>query len=137
MTKNSPLCPICGAKIINLGKANDFTCSFCAFERKTSTASNILPSEFHHDGTLYDCSLAFQEDLNTYFKSKFDQLNAGDLWYLSTPVKRPFRTIPPLAGQINFFHAKNIMFLLEQHGFKMAWRKNRFSTSLKIIAQKS
>ena len=137
MTKNSPLCPICGAKIIDHNGYDDFTCSFCAFEQKTKSAPGNIPSEFHHDSIPYDCSLPFQKDLNTYFRDKFDQLKAGDLWYLSTPVTRPFQTTSPLVGQINFFHAKNIMFLLEQHGFKMAWRKNRFSTSLKIIARRN
>ena len=137
MTTNSSLCPICGATIIDIHGSDHFTCSFCAFERRITSIPNDLSSEFHGDGTEYDCSLPFHKDLNAYFRDKFDQLNAGDLWYLSTPVKRPFQTPQVQNGQINFFRAKNIMFLLEQHGFKMAWRKNRFSTNLKIIARRN
>lgn len=81
-------------------------------------------------------TLPFQEDLNAYLQEKFRQLAFGGLLYLSTPVKYFWQDPAPLPGQINFFKAKNIMFLLEQHGFKMAWRQNRFASILRIIARK-
>ena len=83
-----------------------------------------------------DRVLPFQEDLNQYFQEKYHQLVSGGLLYLSTPVKGYFQNPAPLPGQINFFRAKNIMFLLEQHGFKMAWRQNRFASTLKLIARR-
>ena len=82
-------------------------------------------------------TLPFQDDLPNFFREKFRQLIPGGMLYLSTPVKRTFQKNVPLIGQINFFKSKNIMFLLEQHGFKMAWRKNRFSQTLRIIARRN
>ena len=81
-------------------------------------------------------TLPFQEDLNAYLQEKFRQLTPRGLLYLSTPVKLFWQDPSPLPGQINFFKAKNIMFLLEQHGFKMAWRQNRYAPILRIIARK-
>lgn len=81
--------------------------------------------------------LPFAPDVNDYFSDRFGRLIKGGLLFLSTPVRRPFRNPKPLEGQVNFFRSKNIMFLLEQHGFKMAWRQSRFSTTLRIIAQKN
>ncbi|MBL4802032.1 MAG: hypothetical protein JKY45_09060 [Emcibacter sp.] len=81
-------------------------------------------------------TLPFQEDLNRDLQQKFSQLTSGGLLYLSTPITHYFRNPPPMPGQINFFRSKNIMFLLEQHGFKMTWRQNRFSSILRIVARK-
>lgn len=83
-----------------------------------------------------DMILPFQENLAEYFSRKFRQLAPGGLLYLSTPVRRRFQGTYPLPGQINFFTSKNIMFLLEQHGFKLIWRKNRFAPILRIIVRK-
>lgn len=81
-------------------------------------------------------TLPFAEDLNGYFQEKFHNLKTGELWYLAVPVKRFYHKPPPLPGQVNFFKEKNIMFLLEQHGFKMTWRQNRFAPTLRIIVRK-
>lgn len=89
------------------------------------------------DGIWSPMTLPFQDDLPGFFKEKFRQLKPGGMLYLSTPVTRIFQRNLPLTGQINFFKSKNIMFLLEQHGFKMAWRKNRFAQTLKIIARRN
>lgn len=132
MISPSVICPICGAKIPNAGSAQDFICPFCKFERRPAMGVRIKSISSPHE----DMTLPFQEDLNHYFHEKFQQLAPGELWHLSIPVKRPFHKIAPLPGQINFFRAKNIMFLLEQHGFKMAWRQNRFASTLRIIAQR-
>ncbi|NOZ43511.1 MAG: hypothetical protein GXP02_10205 [Alphaproteobacteria bacterium] len=83
-----------------------------------------------------DMMLPLQEDPAAYFRQKFHQLAPGGLLYLSTPVKRRFRKRYPLSAQINFFTSGNIMFLLEQHGFKLLWRKDRFAPLLRIIARK-
>ncbi len=127
----SVICPICGAKIPNVRSVQNFICSFCKFERRTAVGlrkKSISSAE--------DIFLPFQVDLNDYFREKFQNLKPGDLWHLSTPVRRFYHKTTPLPGQINFFKEKNIMFLLEQYGFKMTWRQNRFSSTLRIIARK-
>jgi len=78
--------------------------------------------------------LPFQDNIAEYFSRKYHQLAPGGLLYLSLPVKRRLVKSPTLPGQINFFTSKNIMFLLEQHGFKLYWRRNRFTPVLRIIA---
>jgi len=78
--------------------------------------------------------LPFTPDLDRFFQDRFNSLEPGGLLYLSTPVKRPIISTAPLEGQINFFHAKCIMLLLEKHGFKMLWRQSRFSRHLNLIA---
>ena len=80
--------------------------------------------------------LPFMPDVNGYFKERYRSLAKGGLLYLTTPVRRLYLNPPPLTGQVNFFKSKNIMFLLEQHGFRMAWRQNRFSPQLRIIARR-
>lgn len=80
--------------------------------------------------------LPFTENIPEYFSLKFRQLAPGGLLYLSVPVRRRLIKAAPLPGQINHFTSKNIMFLLEQHGFKLLWRKNRFARTLRIIARK-
>lgn len=131
MTLPSITCPICGAKIPDIMSEQAFSCHFCRFERRM--AIGVWQKSV---SSIEDNSLPFQKNLNGYFSEKFQQLEPGELWHLSTPVKRPFQRVSALPGQINFFKAKNIMFLLEQHGFKMAWRKNRFSPTLRIIARR-
>lgn len=132
MLRSSVICPICGAKIIDAGSEQDFACPFCKFERRAAVGKwQEAPSSSD------DMSLPFQNNLNDYFQEKFQQLKPGELWQLSLPVNRLYYKPAPLPGQINFFRAKNIMFLLEQHGFKMTWRQNRFSSTLRIIARKS
>ena len=81
-----------------------------------------------------EMSLPFQENIAEYFSRKYHQLAPGGLLYLSLPVKHRLVKSPTLPGQINFFTSKNIMFLLEQHGFKLHWRRNRFAPVLRIIA---
>ncbi|PCI33814.1 MAG: hypothetical protein COB54_02105 [Alphaproteobacteria bacterium] len=97
---------------------------------------SLAPDDRQVEAIWADRVLPFQENLNQFFQEKYHQLVPGGLLYLSTPVKGYFRNPAPLPGQINFFKAKNIMFLLEQHGFKMAWRQNRFASTLKIIARR-
>ncbi len=140
MALTSIKCPICGAKIPGAVSAQDFICPFCKFERrgdvgkKCSDLSQKAPNELFSEAP--DMALPCIEDLNGYFHKKFQQLKPGELWELSTPVTRFYHKPAPLPGQINFFRAKNIMFLLEQHGFKMTWRKCRFSPVLRIVAKK-
>ncbi len=100
----------------------------------------LIPCADHSqnvDGIWAPMILPFQDDLPGFFKEKFRQLKPGGMLYLSTPVTRIFQKNLPLPGQINFFKSKNVMFLLEQHGFKMAWRKNRVSQTLRIIARRN
>jgi len=138
MTLFSGTCPICGAKITRARSHGAYHCIFCGFECRAAPILGATPVQrYHSDGRAYDTSLPFQEDLALFFREKFNLLKPGDTLYLSTPVTRLWRKTSPLAQQINFFHAKNIMFLLEQHGFKMVWRENRFSTTLNIIARRS
>lgn len=136
----SVTCPICGAIVPNAQSAQDYICSFCKFERRTASGNRISHvsqvDTNENISEISDMTLPYIEDLNGYFQEKFQQLNRNELWYLSTPVNRIYRKNAPLSGQINFFREKNIMFLLEQHGFKMTWRQNRFSSILRIIARK-
>lgn len=131
MTHPSITCPICGAKISPAISVQDFICPFCKFERRT--AIGVRQETI---SAIEDMALPFQEDLHDYFHEKFCQMNPGETLHISTPVIGFFQKPVALPGQINFFRAKNIMFLLEQHGFKMAWRKNRFSSMLRIIARR-
>jgi len=96
----------------------------------------LADSDENIDAIWADMCLPFVADLSVFLNRKFRQLAPGGLLYLSLPVERPLRAAVPLPGQINFFRPKNIMFLLEQRGFKMAWRKNRFSSTLRIIARR-
>ncbi len=140
MASPSITCPICGAKIPNIPSAQDFTCPFCKFERRTAVGvrneSFSQPVPFENISEISDMTLPYIEDLNGYFQEKFAQLKTNNQWYLSTPVNRFYHKPTALPGQINFFNEKNIMFLLEQHGFKMSWRHNRFASILKLIVRK-
>ncbi len=136
-------CPVCGAKIPDALSVQDYICPFCHFERRAAiTAQQSLAEDIpervqnNHVNEISNMTLPFQDDLNQYFRQKFQKLAPGETWYISVPVKRPFQKTPPLPGQINYFTSKNIMFLLEQHGFKMTWRQNRFASTLRIIARK-
>ncbi len=102
-----------------------------------NVAFTALVAETRDNAAIWaDMVLPYVPDLSAFFREKFDQLRPGGLLYLSAPVQRPFLRSSPLPGQINFFQPKNIMFLLEQRGFKMAWRKNRLSPTLRIIARR-
>lgn len=79
--------------------------------------------------------LPFERDVNDYFKSRARSLRPGGLLYLSTPIKNIWGQEHALPGQINFFRSKNIMFLLERHGFKLDWRSRRFCKKLRLIAR--
>ncbi|MCF8473804.1 MAG: hypothetical protein K9G26_03830 [Emcibacter sp.] len=103
---------------------------------KDITLSPLNKEHINLDGIWSDMIIPFEADISLFFQEKFRQLKPHGLLYLSAPVKRLFQKNEPYYGQINFFKAKNIMFLLEQHGFKMVWRKNRFSQNLRIIARK-
>jgi len=141
-------------------KIDDYLKLFAQFEQLTPSrvvhAEGIPPATFeklqqlkdpqfkaYEEGNdqvytiVSDNILPFTTDINGYFRDRFDRLVKGGLLFLSTPVRQSLRTPPALIGQVNYFRSKNIMFLLEQHGFKMAWRQNRFSTTLRIIAQKN
>ena len=143
MTHVPVICPVCGAKIPDAPSVQAYICPFCHFERRIAITDQQppvedIPKRVHkeHVCELSNMTLPFQDDLNQYFRQKFQKLAPGETWYLSVPVKRVFQKAAPLSGQINFFTSKNIMFLLEQHGFKMTWRQNRFASILRIIARK-
>lgn len=79
--------------------------------------------------------LPFERDLNGYFKDRARSLRPGGLLYISTPIRNLWGAEDTLPGQVNFFRSKNIMFLLERHGFKLDWRSRRFSKNLRLIAR--
>lgn len=119
-------CDVCGATEKSLAlKTSHFSCSFCGFEKdyaqKPSSNSDIL---------------IFSDDINSFFKEKFKTLNSGETFDLTLPVSRFYKSPKPIPGQVNFFKSKNIMFLLEQHGFQMVSRRSRFSTTLELVVRK-
>ena len=119
-------CAVCGAsKKRHKQKTSLFTCSFCGFEKdfaqKSSKDNNIL---------------IFSNDINAYFREKYHSLKKGETFDISVPVNRFYKSSQPIPGQVNFFKSKNIMFLLEQHGFQMVSRESRFSTQLTLIVRK-
>lgn len=102
-----------------------FQCRFCGFEKNKIQAG-------HTDNS----NLIFTDDVNAYFKDKYSQLKKDETFELIVPVSRFYKTPQPQAGQVNFFKSKNIMFLLEQHGFQFVSRKSRFSTQLNLLVRK-
>lgn len=123
---SSDKCDVCGA-MAQSDKTRDhyFDCHFCGF--KTLTDGKIK----HQDDNLI-----YAIDVNKFFQNKYSELNKGDVFELSVPVSRFYKTPATQPNQINFFKSKNIMFLLEQHGFQMVKRKSRFSTTLDLIVRK-
>ncbi|MBT5185651.1 MAG: hypothetical protein HOH19_05425 [Kordiimonadaceae bacterium] len=119
-------CDVCGAAS-GLGQTSPslFMCGFCGFKKKPS-CDNINNND----------QLIFTDDINQYFKDKYNSVKKGETFELSIPVSRFYKTPTPLPNQVNFFNSKNIMFLLEQHGLHMVTRKSRFSTQLKLIVRK-
>jgi hypothetical protein len=83
-----------------------------------------------------DFMFPFEKDINGFFKDRFNSLKKGGFLILSVPVTGVFFKAVPLEGQINFFRSKNIMFLLERHGFKLIKRSMPWGSILYLIAQK-
>lgn len=116
-------CEVCGAAAHVTD--DKVTCPFCKFEKLLG---------FEGDPTNQDLPRA--ENVNGYFKNKYKELKNGETFDLSVPVTRVYTTPAPQDGQINFFRSKNIMFLIEQHGFQMVSRVSRFSTMLRLVVRK-
>lgn len=119
-------CEVCGASApVHLMPNPEYKCGFCGFKKK-----------FSEDNKYDNDDLCFAKDVNQYFKSKYNLTLKGETFELSVPVDRFYKTPTPIKGQINFFKSKNIMFLLEQHGFQMVSQKSRFSTILSLVVRK-
>ncbi len=119
-------CDVCGAAVaIQKKLCPEYNCRFCGFRKL------LFESNQNNDG-----GLLFTKDINQFFKNKYTQMNRGETFELSIPVRRIYKRPKPVKGQINFFKSKNIMFLLEQHGFQMVSRKSRFSTHLQLVVRK-
>lgn len=116
-------CQTCGAQCENDGRIIE--CRFCGFKKNIA---NLEGAD--------DSNLLFAKDINQFFKDKHAALKNGETFNLTLPVTRFYKQPKPLPGQINFFKSKNIMFLLEQHGFQMVTRKSRFSCELDLIVRK-
>lgn len=80
--------------------------------------------------------LMYEMDINKFFICRYKSLAQNGLLYLSLPVSRFYKKTNFANDQVNFFKSKNVMFLLERHGFRMVWRKSRFSKQLRLIARK-
>lgn len=117
------LCDVCGALVTISNQLK--VCQFCKFEK-------VLDQ----DTDKTNQNLIFAENINQYFKDKYLELEHGDTFELKIPVNRFYKNSTPQKGQVNFFKSKNIMFLLEQHGFQMVSRKSRFSNELNLIVRK-
>jgi|GEM_PF-1550931 hypothetical protein len=119
-------CEVCGASAQqSTAQQSDFNCLFCGFKKLASSETDQPNDE-----------LIFAPDVNEFFKNKYSALNKGETFELSVPVSRFYKTPTPHPNQINFFKSKNIMFLIEQHGFQMVKRKSRFSTQLSLTIRR-
>jgi hypothetical protein len=116
-------CQVCGAQ--NISNTTILKCHFCGFKKDTSPKGNTDNK-----------NLLSAEDINVYFKMKHTETSRGQMFSLTIPVTRFYKTPIHIQDQVNFFKSKNIMFLLEQHGFQMVSRKSRFSTILNIMVRK-
>ena len=120
---HSEICDVCGGK--PLITEHKMTCPFCGFKKLLNQIVSIDSDD-----------LIFAIDVNKFFKNKYKTLKRGDTFGLCVPVSRFYMSPKPIPGQINFFTSKNIMFLIEQHGFQFVSRKSRFSTTLSLIIRK-
>ena len=119
-------CDVCGGTSTPATSAPAlFQCNFCGYKK-----------DMTQQGDQASDQLIFANDINAYFRGKYKNLEKGDTFELSVPVSRFYKTPKPEPGQINFFKSKNIMFLLEQHGFQFVSRKSRFSTMLCLTIRK-
>jgi len=116
-------CEVCGGS--GSIEHHIFVCSHCGFKK------NFLKPV---DDT--NNNLIFAADINAFFKNKYYTLSRGETFELSVPVRRFYKNPSEQKDQVNFFTSKNIMFLLEQHGFQFVSRKSRFSTTLDLIVRK-
>lgn len=125
-TNQAQICDVCGSSAQMIKPLNGiFNCRFCGFKKLVNSEAS-QPND----------DLISAPDVNEFFKEKYSALKKGETFELSLPVSRFYKTPAPLPNQINFFKSKNIMFLLEQHGFQMVSRKSRFSTKLSLIIRK-
>lgn len=118
-------CQVCGAAIKIYNDRNFYHCRFCGFEKN-------IDGQISHSNEDLLCA----DDINQYFCDKFNSMKPGQTFELSIPVKRFYKSPKAEPDQVNFFTSKNIMFLLEQHGFLMVSRKSRFSTELSLVVRK-
>lgn len=125
-SKTNHTCDVCGSTANQTVKKPSYiSCIFCGF---TKNVKEKADQNNNH--------ILFAADINAFFKRKYIELQKGDTFNLEVPVSRFYKTPTPKPNQINFFNSKNIMFLLEQHGFQMVSRRSRFSTRLRIIVRK-
>jgi len=123
---SSDNCLVCGGSVTTkLKQSVALHCNFCGFEKVIDT-----PSNFNNTDLIY------VDDVNDFFKNNYVKLNKGETFQFSVPVTRFYKKPTPIKGQINFFKSKNIMFLIEQHGFQMVSRTSRFSTQLTLVVRK-
>jgi len=116
-------CDVCGGSAIVV--ADRISCPFCEFEK-------MLDRECDQRND----NLIFANDINKFFKNKYSVLQKGETFELNVPVSRFYKSPKLVPGQINFFKSKNIMFLIEQHGFQFVRRESRFSTTLRLLVKK-
>lgn len=120
----SDKCQVCGATNKWRDKGSFYKCQFCNFKKITAITTNNKED------------LIYADNINQFFKDKYNSLNAKETFPLTVPVRRFYNNPTPKPGQINFFTSKNIMFLLEQHGFLMVSRTSRFSNQLSLTVRK-
>ena len=83
-----------------------------------------------------DFMMPFEVDINLFLKNRFKSLNKGGVLCLTTPTSGYFFKSPLIQGQMNIFLPKNVMFLLEKHGFRLVDRSPKWQNILQITAQK-
>ncbi len=123
--QNTIKCQVCGGANKNGDNSAFYRCYFCGFKK-----SSLANCRYNNDQLIY------AEDVNQFFKDKYNNFGKGEIFTLSVPVRRFYKTPTPMPNQINFFTSKNIMFLLEQHGFQLVSRKSRFSVHLNLIVRR-
>lgn len=121
--KTKIYCDVCGA-LATLIKQKQ-VCHFCKFEKDVFQEADVKNE-----------NLISAIDINQFLKEKYATLKHGDTFEISVPVTRFYKKPTPQPGQVNYFRSKNIMFLLEQHGFQMVNRKSRFSSVLCLTVRK-
>jgi glutaredoxin len=116
-------CDVCGA--LTRISVHKKICDFCKFVKALDKSTD-----------KNNQNIIFADNINQFFKDKYAELNHGETFILSLPVSGFYKKPVPKKGQVNFFKSKNIMFLLEQHGFQMVSRKSRFSSQLSMVVRK-
>ena len=88
------------------------------------------------DAILSVLGLIYEEDLNHWFRQRYQNLRKGGVLMMLVPVKGRFGAAPYQSGQRHVFGPRSLMYLLERHGFKLYWKSRLRKNPLCLIARK-